>query len=132
MHTIVSSAVSYCHSLLDHNEESTLWDGSLVQGKCSQSFTLCFLLFHKSKHVRKVASEWHLYCLDVVGEVLVLHGEVHGPLQALVAGVHHLPRQPRQRLLDVQVVVRVVQVVVPEPCAGDSKGRTDQGRRRRA
>jgi len=70
--------------------------------------------------------------LDVVGEVLVLHGEVHGPLQALVAGVHHLPRQPRQRLLDVQVVVRVVQVVVPEPCAGDSKGRTDQGRRRRA
>ena len=50
----------------------------------------------------------------------MLHGEVHGPLQALVAGVHHLPRQPRQRLLDVQVVVRVVQVVVPEPCAGDT------------
>ena len=53
--------------------------------------------------------------LDVVGEVLMLHGEVHGALEALVAGVDHLPREPRQRLLDVQVVVRVVQVVVPKP-----------------
>jgi hypothetical protein len=56
--------------------------------------------------------------LDVLGEVLVLHGEVHGALEARVAGVHHLPRQPRQRLPDVQVVVRVVQVIVPEPCGG--------------
>jgi len=62
----------------------------------------------------------------------MLHGEVHGALEALDAGVDHLPRQPPERLLDVQVEVRVVQVVVPEPCAGDSKGRTDQGRRRRA
>jgi len=77
---------------------------------------------HKSKHVRKVASEWRLYCLEVVGEVLVLHGEVHGPLQALVARVHHLPRQARQRLLDVQVVVRVVQVVVPEPVFAEAGG----------
>jgi len=58
----------------------------------------------------------------------VLHGEVHGPLEALVAGVHHLPRQPRQRLLDVQVMVRVIQVVVPEPCAADNKKETDQDR----
>lgn len=51
----------------------------------------------------------------------MLHGEVHGPLQPLVTGVHHLPRQPRQRLLDVQVVVRVVQVVVSEPCTDGNK-----------
>lgn len=70
--------------------------------------------------------------LDVVGEVLVLHGEVHGPLQALVAGVHHLPRQPRQRLLDVQVMVRVVQVVVPEPCTDHTANKeSNQCRRRR-
>jgi hypothetical protein len=58
-----------------------------------------------------------LFNLGIGGEVLVLHGEVHGALEALVAGVHHLPRQPRQGLLDVEVVVGVVQVVVPEPCA---------------
>jgi len=45
----------------------------------------------------------------------VLHGEVHGALEALDAGVDHLPRQPPERLLDVQVEVRVVQVVVPQP-----------------
>ena len=49
----------------------------------------------------------------------MLHGEVHGALEALDAGVDHLPRQPPERLLDVQVEVRVVQVVVPQPfCIG--------------
>jgi hypothetical protein len=45
----------------------------------------------------------------------MLHGEVHGALEALDAGVYHLPRQPPERLLDVQVEVRIVQVVVPQP-----------------
>ena len=45
----------------------------------------------------------------------MLHGEVHGALEALDTGVDHLPRQPPERLLDVQVEVRVVQVVVPQP-----------------
>jgi hypothetical protein len=44
----------------------------------------------------------------------VLHGEVHGALEALDAGVDHLPGQPRERLLDVQIEVRVVQIVVPQ------------------
>jgi hypothetical protein len=43
----------------------------------------------------------------------MLHGEVHGTLEALDAGVDDLPRQPPERLLDVQVEVRVIQVVVP-------------------
>ena len=60
----------------------------------------------------------------------MLHGEVHGPLEALFAGVHYLPRQPRQRLLDVQVMVRVIQVVVPEPCADHDNEETAQDRRR--
>lgn len=59
----------------------------------------------------------NLLHLLIGGEVLVLRGEVHGALEPLVVGVHHLPRQPRQGLLDVEVVVGVVQVVVPEPCA---------------
>jgi len=45
----------------------------------------------------------------------MLHGEVHGALEALDTGVDHLPRQPPERLFDVQVEVRVVQVVVPQP-----------------
>jgi hypothetical protein len=44
----------------------------------------------------------------------VLHGEVHGALEALDAGINHLPGQPRERLLDVQIEVRVVQIVVPQ------------------
>jgi hypothetical protein len=46
----------------------------------------------------------------------VLHGEVHGTLEALDAGVDHLPRQPTERLLDVQIEVGVVEVVVPQSC----------------
>lgn len=46
----------------------------------------------------------------------MLHGEVHGALEALDAGIDHLPRKPPERLLDVQVEVGVVQVVVPQPC----------------
>lgn len=45
----------------------------------------------------------------------MLHGEVHGALEALVAGVDNLPGQPPERLLDVQLKVRVVQIVVPQP-----------------
>jgi hypothetical protein len=52
--------------------------------------------------------------LKVLGEVLVLHGEVHGALEALDAGVNHLRGQPPERLLDVQLEVRVVQVVIPQ------------------
>ena len=44
----------------------------------------------------------------------MLHGEVHGALEALDAGVDHLPGQPRERLLDVQIEVGVVQIVVPQ------------------
>jgi len=52
----------------------------------------------------------------VLGEVLVLHGEVHGTLEALDACIDHLHGKPPERLLDVQVEVGVVQVVVPQPC----------------
>ena len=51
----------------------------------------------------------------------MLHGEVHGALEALVARVHDLPRQPIQRLLHVQIVVRVVQIVVSQPWFSESK-----------
>jgi hypothetical protein len=44
----------------------------------------------------------------------VLHGEVHGALEALDARVDHLRWQPPERLLDVQVEVGVVEVVVPQ------------------
>jgi hypothetical protein len=54
----------------------------------------------------------------------MLHGEVHGALEALDAGVDHLPRQPPERLLDVQVEVGVVQVIVPQPCWIGSPDRT--------
>lgn len=68
----------------------------------------------------------------------MLHGEVHGALEALDAGVDHLPRQPPERLLDVQVEVGVVQVVVPQPCRIGSHERSrsethrqsDQGNRK--
>ena len=36
----------------------------------------------------------------MVGEVLVLHGKVHGALEMLVTSVHNLPRQTTQSLLD--------------------------------
>ena len=47
----------------------------------------------------------------------MLRGEVHGALEPLVVGVHHLPRQPRQGLLDVEamVLVGIEQIIVPEP-----------------
>jgi hypothetical protein len=45
----------------------------------------------------------------------VLHGEVHGALEALDAGVNHLRGQPPERLLNVHLEVGVVQVVVPQP-----------------
>ena len=54
----------------------------------------------------------------------MLHGEVHGALEALDAGVDHLPRQPPERLLDFHVEVGVVQVVVPEPCWIESPDHT--------
>lgn len=53
--------------------------------------------------------------LKVFGEVLVLHGEVHGALETLVTRVHNLPGQPIQSLLDIQIVVGVVQIVVSKP-----------------
>lgn len=53
--------------------------------------------------------------LDVLGEVLVFHGEVHGALETLDAGVDHLGGEPPERLLDVEVEVGIVQVVIPQP-----------------
>ena len=53
--------------------------------------------------------------LKMVGEVLVLHGEVHGALETLVTSVHNLPRQTTQSLLYVQIVVGIVQIVVSKP-----------------
>jgi hypothetical protein len=47
------------------------------------------------------------------GEILMLHGEVHGALEVLDAGVDHLPGKSRKCLLDVQIEVRVVQIVTP-------------------
>jgi hypothetical protein len=62
----------------------------------------------------------------------MLHGEVHGALEALDAGVDHLPRQPPERLLDVQVEVGVVQVIVPQPCWIGSPDRTHAADPKRA
>jgi hypothetical protein len=53
--------------------------------------------------------------LKVIGEVLVLHGEVHGALETLVARVHNLPGQAIQSLLNIQILVRVEQIVVSKP-----------------
>lgn len=61
----------------------------------------------------------------------MLHGEVHGALEALDAGVDDLPRQPPERLLDVQVEVRVVQVVVPQPFWIESPDHTHEAEPKR-
>lgn len=50
--------------------------------------------------------------LKVLCEVIVLHGEVHGALDSLIAGVHYLPGQPIQGLLYIQIVVGVIQIVI--------------------
>lgn len=42
----------------------------------------------------------------------MLHGEVHGALDSLIAGVHYLPGQPIQGLLYIQIVVGVIQIVI--------------------
>jgi hypothetical protein len=45
--------------------------------------------------------------LEVLGVVLVLHGEVYGMLEALDAGVNHLRGQPLERLFDVHPCLEV-------------------------
>lgn len=53
--------------------------------------------------------------LKILREVLVLHGEVHGAQETLMAGVDNLSGKPIQSLLHVQIVVGVVQIVVSKP-----------------
>lgn len=53
--------------------------------------------------------------LKIRGEVLVLHGEVHGALETRVASIHHLLREPIQSFLHIYVVVRIVQIFIAEP-----------------
>ena len=53
--------------------------------------------------------------LKILVEVLVLHGEVDGALEALVACVNYLLRKPIQCLLHIQIVIWVVKVIVTEP-----------------
>ena len=52
--------------------------------------------------------------LQILGQVRVLHGAVHGALQPLVTGIHLLLRKPVQCLFDVQVVQIVIQVIVTQ------------------
>ena len=42
----------------------------------------------------------------------MLHGEVHSSLEALVPGVHDLPRKAIQGFLDVQIIIGIKKIVV--------------------
>lgn len=50
--------------------------------------------------------------LQIFGQVLVLHGEIHSALDALVPGVDDLAGEARKRFLDVYIVHWIVQIVV--------------------
>ena len=52
--------------------------------------------------------------LQILRQVGVLHGAVHGALQPLVAGIHLFLRKPVQCLFDVQVVQIIIQVIVTQ------------------
>lgn len=52
----------------------------------------------------------------------MLHREVHGALEALVPRIHNLPRQPIERLLHVQIVIRIVKIIIPEPVMSEALG----------
>jgi len=45
----------------------------------------------------------------------VLHGKVDGAFETRVARVHHFLGEAIERLLDIEIVVRIVQIVVSEP-----------------
>ena len=59
------------------------------------------LRLHLVQRRLQVVIERRLLVLHVLGQVHVLHGQVHGPLQPLVPQVHLLLGQPAQRLLRV-------------------------------
>ena len=52
----------------------------------------------------------------------MLHGEVHGAFQTLVARVDYLPGEAIQSLLDIQIVVGIVQIVVSKPVVTEAPG----------
>ncbi|MCA2146136.1 hypothetical protein LDJ78_24815, partial [Citrobacter portucalensis] len=88
---------------------------SNIERQCSQSLTFCSLPFNKGQHILKIAPKWCLHGLKIFRKVLVFHGKVHGTLETLVTSVDDLFRQPPQRLLNVQIVVRIVEIIVPQP-----------------
>lgn len=53
--------------------------------------------------------------LKIFRKVKMLHREVHGALETLVASIDDLPGKAAQSLLDVQIIIRVKEIVVSKP-----------------
>lgn len=53
--------------------------------------------------------------LQIFGKVLVLHGEINGALKPLGPRIDDLAGETIERLLDVQILHRIVQIVISEP-----------------
>jgi hypothetical protein len=72
--------------------------------------------------------------LEILGVVLVLHGEDHGTLEALDVGVNHLRGQPPERLFDVHPCHEVEQegASLWRPGGAVRTGTTTWGRRSEA
>lgn len=108
--------------IIRKGEKVCLRKCALVEWQSSQGFSFLSFPLNESQHLLKVATEWSLHRLKILGKVLVLHGEIHGTLETLVTGVDHLPRQPVQGLFDVHVVILIVRIVVPQTVSTEASG----------
>eukprot|EP00882_Tetradesmus_deserticola_P031127 GHRQ01035185.1.p1 GENE.GHRQ01035185.1~~GHRQ01035185.1.p1 ORF type:complete len:201 (-),score=27.62 GHRQ01035185.1:47-649(-) len=115
-----------------------LWDGALVRRKASQLCPLLPLSPDLLEHRLDVVLEGCLQCLQLIRQERALQAQVHGSLQARVAGNHLLVRQPAQSLSHIQVHHGVVQVIVAqavflqvggEPCLVAGGGPLQEGLR---
>jgi len=52
----------------------------------------------------------------------VLHGEIHGALEPLIPRIHDLAGEAGKRLLDVQILHRIVQIVETKPVSLEAVG----------
>lgn len=64
---------------------------------------------------RENKSKYKISNLQILGQVLVLHGQVQGALQPLIPCIQDLPRQPHQRLLDVEILHWIEQIILSKP-----------------
>ncbi|CAL5331140.1 unnamed protein product [Camellia sinensis] len=96
----------------------------MIEGQSSQSFTCSILPLHKGQHILKITPIWCLHCLQVRREVVVLHGEVHGSLEALIPGVHDLTRKTIQSFLHVQIVIGIEEIIITKAVSAEAFGVT--------